>query len=347
MFAVDVLQTGPANAVQDGGRRGHRAIGVPLSGAADPLLLACANGLLGNAADDAGLELPLAGPVLRAVDAPVRVALAGDVESLLQPAEGHARRVPAWQTVTLLPDDVLRVGAIRQGVAYLALAGGCQVPLQLGSRSTYARAQLGGLQGRAITAGDRLVCGPLRGDQWTERRAPAAWVHDEGPIRVVPGPQDDAFAPQAWEALFGGTYTVSRECDRMGMRLEGPALAHWAGADIVSDGVVPGAIQVPGNGAPIILMADAQTVGGYAKIATVIQADLSRLAHARPGTALRFVAVTREQALAARDEQAARLDAWLRRIETYLPPGVLDEQALRGNLVSGMIDAATGRMPWE
>ncbi len=347
MPMLEVLQAGPANAVQDAGRLGHRAIGVPVSGAADPVLLACANALLGNAPDAAGLELPLMGPTLRAIEAPVRVALAGAVEAALQRADGQSQHVPSNHTVTLHRDDVLRVGAVMTGVAYLALAGGCQVPLQLGSRSTYARAHLGGVQGRALAAGDLLACAALQGDPWLERRG-APWQHAQGPIRVMLGPQDDAFTPQAIEQLLSQPFQVTRECDRMGMRLEGPQLTHRAGADITSDGVVPGAIQVPGNGAPIILFADAQTVGGYAKIATVIRADLPRLAHMRPGLSLRFEAVTRAQALQARDDLAARLAQWQARIETYLPPGVLDVQALHGgNLVSGMINANTQQLPWD
>ena len=348
LHALDVLQTGPANAVQDAGRFGLRAFGVPVAGAADPVLLACANALLDQAPDTAGVELPLAGPTLRAVQAPVRLALAGAVEARLERADGTHQRIAAWQTVTLRQDDVLRVGAVRTGVAYLAVSGGVDVPRQLGSRSTYGRAQLGGVQGRALVAGDRIRCGPPSGDPWLEWRAARPWTHDEGPIRVLPGPQDEAFTDEAWDRLVAGDWTVSRECDRMGLRLDGPPLQHRAGADIVSDGLVPGAIQVPGNGAPIVLMVDAHTVGGYAKIATVIRADLPRLAHARPGTVLRFATVRRDEALALRDALDARLAAWRRGIQAFLPPGVVDEQALwGGGLISGMIDAAGDVLPWE
>jgi biotin-dependent carboxylase-like uncharacterized protein len=346
--AVEIVQPGVANTVQDGGRRGWRQFGVPLSGAADPVLMAGANRLLGNAADAAAIELPLAGPSLRASDGPVRVALAGNVAAKLLRGDGSQLDVGPAQTVTLRRGDSLAVGAVRAGVAYLALAGGCRVPSQLGSRSTYARARLGGVAGRALVAGDRIECGAPAGDVGVEWRAPAPFVHDDGPIRVLPGPQDDAFAAEAMATLTTQPYRVGRDSDRMGLRLEGPRLVHRGSADIVSDGIAPGAIQVPGNGQPIVLLADAQTVGGYTKIATVIRADLPRLAHARPGSELRFAVVTRAMAFAALRAQAAALERWLQTVQPYRLPGSLDLQALReNNLVSGAIDATTGRLPWE
>jgi allophanate hydrolase subunit 2 len=162
------------------------------------------------------------------------------------------------------------------------------------------------------------------------------------------GPQDEAFEPAAIEAFLGQPYRVGRDSDRMGLRLEGPALRHKGSADITSDGVAPGAIQVPGNGQPIVLFVDAQTVGGYAKIATVIRADLARLAHLRPGADLRFAAVSRAQAFAALRAQALALQAWERTIVSYRLPGSLDLDALReSNLVSGIIDAGADAPPWE
>lgn len=346
--AIEIVEPGLANTVQDGGRLGHRSIGVPASGAADPLLLACANRLLGNAPDDAAIEIPLAGPSLRAVAEPVRVALAGHVGAQLHRADGSALAIGGWQTATLRRGDLLRVGAVPQGIAYLALSGGCRVPRQLGSRSTYARARLGGTGGRALAAGDRIDCAGPFGDPFVEWRAAAPLVHADGPIRVRLGPQDEAFAPEAIATLLREPWRVGRDSDRMGMRLEGAALAHRGSADIASDGVVPGAIQVPGNGAPIVLLADAQTVGGYAKIATAIRADLPRLAHLRPGSMLRFAAVSRASAIEARHEQARSLAAWAAAIVPFRPPGALDLDALvTGNLVSGMIDAGDDAMPWE
>lgn len=349
-YAIEIADAGIGNTVQDAGRTGHRSIGVPVSGAADALWLACANHLVGNPADAAAIEMPLAGPSVRATDAPVRVVLVGAVNAQLLRADGQVQPVAAAHTVLLRKGDVLRVGAVRAGVAYLALAGACQVPRQLGSRSTYARARLGGVDGRALLAGDRIECGAPPNHAGLERRA-AMFEHGGGPIRVMLGPQDDAFEPQAIETLLREPYRVGRESDRMGMRLDGAALKHRGGADITSEGVVPGAIQVPGNGAPIVLLADAQTVGGYAKIGTVIRADLPRLAHLRPGAQLRFAAVSRAEAFAARRQQNEALARWTASIETYRPPGTVDLEALvECNLVSGMIDAQNEGlegMPWE
>lgn len=336
---LDVVATGPANTVQDQGRWGHRGIGVPVGGVADPLLATCANRLLGNADTDAVIEMPLAGPTLRALGAPVRLALAGDAKAFVQRGDEAPQPVPAFQTITLWPEDALRVGAVRQGVAYLAVSGGCLVPAPLGSRSTYARAALGGVQGRALQVGDQFDVGPPRGDlhgAWHAR----PWVHQQGPVRIMLGPQDEAFEPDALATLVNEAFGVSRDSDRMGMRLDGRPLQHRRGADLCSEGVVPGSIQVPGNGQPIILLADAQTVGGYTKVATVIRADLPRLAHCRPGDSLRFLVVTRAEASEALAQQAAALEAWTASIAPWQAPGTIDlRQLYEANLLSGMIDA--------
>jgi biotin-dependent carboxylase-like uncharacterized protein len=342
---LEFVDAGAGVSIQDLGRGGHRAIGVPLAGAADPVLLACANALLAQSPQLAALEVALLGPRLRGVAAPVRLALAGDFAPRLTREDGRVQSLSSWRSLTLQPGEVLTTGPCRSGIGYVALAGGAEVPQVLGSRSTYARAGLGGIDGHAPRAGDRLSCGTGHGAQ---RQAPRAFVHAEGRLRVLPGPQEAFFDEEAWALFVGSDWQVTREADRMGLRLQGPVLRHRAGcsADIVSEGVVPGAVQVPGAGQPIVLGVDAQTIGGYAKIATVITADLPRLAHARPGAVLRFCVVTRDEALAARREQAAALRAWVRRIEPLRADGEADEAALRtGNLISGMIDASRDPMP--
>jgi len=345
--ALEFVDAGAAVSIQDLGRSGHRAIGVPLAGAADPMLLACANALLAQAPQLAALEVALLGPAVRAVAAPVRLALAGDFAPRLTREDGRVQALSSWRSLTLQPGEVLTPGPCRSGIGYLALAGGAEVPPVLGSRSTYARAGLGGIDGRAPRAGDRLPCAAGHGAQ---RQAQRAFVHAGGALRVLPGPQDGHFDEEAWALFVHSAWRVTREADRMGLRLEGPVLRHrqGCGADIVSEGVVPGAVQVPGAGQPIVLGVDAQTIGGYAKIATVITADLPRLAHARPGSVLRFRAVARDEALAARREQAAALRDWVRHIEPLRADGEADESALHaGNLISGMIDGARDNMPWD
>ena len=348
--AVECVDGGAAVSIQDGGRVGHRDIGVPLAGAADPVLLACANALLGQPAARAGLEVALLGPTLRAVGAPVQLALAGDFRPRLQRRDGASATVESWRSLTLQPGETLAIGPCRSGIGYLALAGGIDVPCVLGSRATYARAALGGIEGRAPRAGDLLRAAAPPG---AERQAARPFVHAAGPMRVLPGPQDEHFDDAAWALFVGSDYRVTRDADRMGLRLEGPMLRHAAGKgpDIVSEAVVPGAVQVPGAGQPIVLGVDAQTIGGYAKIATVIRADLPRLAHLRPGDVLRFARATRAEALAARRSLAAALCDWVRRIGPLRGGGEPDMAALHaGNLISGMIDAgpaADPPLPWD
>ncbi|MEO7954448.1 MAG: biotin-dependent carboxyltransferase family protein [Polaromonas sp.] len=347
---LEVVDGGMMVALQDDGRFGYRRLGVPVSGALDPSLLAAANALVGNTADAAALEILLTGPTLKVRAGRVRFSLAGEIGATVQGAQGKPFRVEPWSTVTLSPGDVIRFGAVAApksgggpSIAYVGISGGVTVTPVLGSRSTYARAALGGVQGRAIATGDLLPCRGIAGDDLLEFRSSAPWVRADGPIRVMAGPQADHFSDEAVQAFFSQPFTVTRDSDRMGMRLEGPALVHSAlGADIASDGVTPGAIQVPANGQPIILMADCQTVGGYPKIATVIRADLARLAHARPGMQLRFQLVGMAEAAAAREEQARQLALWIGRIISFRPPGGINEAALySGNLVSGMIRAET------
>ncbi|WHZ10552.1 MAG: Allophanate hydrolase 2 subunit 2 [Burkholderiaceae bacterium] len=343
---LEVLEPGLAVAVQDRGRFGFRRLGVPVAGALDTDLLAAANALAGNPADAAALEVLLTGPTLRVRSGRVRLALAGAIGASVQRAQGEPVQAPPWSTVTASAGDTVRFGAVaapKEGgpaIAYVAVSGGVDVPPALGSRSTYARAALGGVQGRALAAGDLLGCAGAVGDAFLEFKAPPL-AQADGPIRVIPGPQADHFTEAALQALCDQPFTVTPDSDRMGLRLQGPLLAHSAlGADIASDGVTPGAIQVPANGQAIVLMADCQTVGGYPKIATVISADLPRLAHLRPGAQLRFARVGLAEAAAARAERKRRLAQWVARIASHRPPGVIDEAALyHGNLVSGMVRA--------
>jgi biotin-dependent carboxylase-like uncharacterized protein len=304
--------------IQDGGRHGHRHIGVPLSGALDPVFLAAADGLLGNPADCAGLEVLLAGPLLEALDGPVRIALAGAMSARHLRIGGASRAVPAWSTLTLQPGEQLQVGSPR-GVGYIAIEGGLLTPPLLGSRSTYARAGL-------VHGATTLPCHAARPHtgEWQND----ALRHGDGPIRVIPGPQDGHFTAAALDHFYTTPFRVTRQRDRMGLRLAGPALAHSPlGADIVSDGVTPGAIQVPADGQAILLLADCQTVGGYPKIATVIRADLPRLAHLQADDEIRFRAVDADEAAAARAALACRLADWLTRARPA-PAGGDPETAL-------------------
>ena len=332
---IEVLECALPASFQDLGRPGYRHLGVPLSGALDPEWLAIANALVGNPPATAALEMRLLGPKLRAA-APVTVALAGEFSARIEDVAGMSRPAADWCSHVLATGETLSIGALRSGIGYLAIAGGFNLPPVLGSRSTYARAGLGGIEGRSLRVGDRVATGAGGAD--VSLRLPLAPPVAGGPLRVMPGPQRDYFTDAAWQQFFAEEFVVGREADRMGLRLDGPRLEHARGADIVSDGVTPGAIQVPGDGRPIVLLADCQTVGGYPKIATVIGADLPRLGHALPGHRLRFVAVSAAEALAARRDAVRRLAEC---IATIGPGGAeLDLDALYGaNLIDGVIDA--------
>ncbi len=338
---IEILDCPMPVTVQDGGRPGYRHIGVPLSGALDPEWLAIANALVGNPASTAALEMRLLGLRLRAM-APLTVALAGACTAQIEDNSGELRHAAAWRSHALERGETLNVGRLHDGIAYLAFAGGLDVPEVLGSRSTYVRAGIGGLDGRALKAGDSLPVAAVPAPR--PLRLPQAPPAAAGPLRIVPGPQREYFTDAAWRRLLDDEFVISREADRMGLRLDGPRLEHTRGADIVSDAVTPGVIQVPGDGRPIILLADCQTVGGYPKIATVIGADLPRLGRALPGQTLRFVEVGIDQALAARRQAANDLAAC---IAGMVPSGAqLDLIALyHANLIDGVIDARQANQP--
>lgn len=305
---IQVVKPGLLTTVQDLGRRGHRAFGMPLAGAIDPRSHALANLLAGNAPGAATLELTLLGPTLRFERAAYVGVCGTDLRARLDGApvaNGSGFLVPAGAE--------LAFASAAAGVrAYLAVRGGIDVPPVLGSRATYTRAALGGFQGRTLRAGDRLPLAPGAAEGPTAPRAlPAELlppVSGEVRLRVLLGPQDDRFADEARATFLGAAYAVTNRNDRMGYQLEGPPLRHREKADIVSDALCPGAVQVPGSGMPIVMMADCQTTGGYAKLATVIGPDVARLGQARLGDRVRFVACDDAEAVAALRAERRALD---------------------------------------
>jgi antagonist of KipI len=300
--ALEVVEGGLLTTVQDRGRPGRRRWGVGAAGAMDARALAAGNCVVGNAADAAGLECTAAGPALRFL-APSTFAVTGaDLGATLHRADLGPWPVPPGVRVRAREGNVLSFAGRRRGCrAYVALGGGIDVPLVLGSRSTDLPGGFGGFLGRALRAGDHLALG-------SQATVPAAEAPDAGSppsdevttLRVVLGPQDDHFAPEALQRFLSTEYRVAATSDRVGCRLQGPALPHAGPSEIVSDGMLPGCVQVPPDGQPIVMGPDSPTTGGYPKIATVITADRPRLAQLLPGQArVRFESVTVEQALRA------------------------------------------------
>ena len=336
------LEPGPTTTVQDNGRPGFAHQGLAASGAVDPRALRAANRLVGNGAEAAVLELALGGGSFRVLVESARVAVTGARVPLTIDGEPAALD----RSHTLRRDQVLRVGPTSEGVwAYLAVAGGIATPPVLGSRSTHLRAGIGGMEGRRLRAGDLLPlpCETAPAGQELQLAAPFP-TRDDRAIRVVLGPQEDRFTEGARAAFAAQTFRVAAAFDRMAMRLEGDPLDHVDGYNIVSDAVIPGSVQVPGNGLPIVMLADHQTTGGYPKIATVISADLPVLAQRRPGSPVRFMAISVEAAVQARAAEAARLRQLLAGAVPVRGGGgaLTAEHLLAANLVGGVVDARDG-----
>jgi biotin-dependent carboxylase-like uncharacterized protein len=290
MSKLVITAIGPASSVQDGGRPGAQRYGLTPSGAMDRLALTAANSLLGNAAFAAAIEIGPFGAAFTAREGAVRVALAGAPRNA-----DIAGRVVAFDTsMTLADGETLTLGFARGGsFSYLAMEGGIVGEPMFGSLSVNARAGLGSPYPRPLQTDDELQTAAASGA--AERRIDLPQLVD-GPIRVVMGPQDDEFSEASKNLFLDSEWKISATSDRMGYRLEGPVIKHLHGHNIVSDGTVNGSIQVSGNGAPIVLMPDRGTSGGYPKIATVISADFGRFAQIPAGRGFRFKAVSMAEA---------------------------------------------------
>lgn len=333
MMRLLVRDCGAGTTIQDGGRFGYQRYGVGPAGAMDKVALAVANMLVGNEPGEAAVEFTVLGGTFVVEGGPVRVAIAGALADLR--IDGNA--VPTLTSATAQDGQTITVGAAKLGTfMVMAVSGGVDVRRDLGSRSFHLRGGLGGLDRAPVRPGQVLpIGGAPQGPDLTASIAPRV---SSGAYRVVLGPQDDYFSEAGIATFLGETYRVSAEADRMGYRMSGPAIEHSKGFNIVSDGIVTGSIQVPGSGEPIVLLADRQTTGGYPKIATIVSADLPRFVHQRPGSELKFTAVTLADAIAAARDQAAMLAAVR---DGLRPVGVeLDaEHLLSVNLVDGWVDA--------
>ncbi len=331
MRQIKILTSGPHTSIQDFGRIGHQALGVPEGGALDKDSMRLANALVGNAPDQSVLEVCMGGLSFTVLD-DCHIALTGTAKGQLtvQDETGINLDVPSYRSIAIKKGRSVRLGMLPDSnAAVIAISGGIDVPLLYGSMATSPNAMIGGLNGRLLKDGDVLALGHPPSTEDGEDRAEyqlSPVDDDTSSIRVVFGPQDSRFTDEAKSRLINDDYTLTPVLNRMGMRLDGPPLPHIDNADIPSDGIVKGSIQVPGNGIPIILLADHQTTGGYTKIATVISADLPKLARMRPGEILKFEAVdveTAEKIARAREENL------MRAIKSMMPaPPLVDTAAL-------------------
>lgn len=322
-MSLRVLHPGLLTTVQDLGRSGHQREGIPVSGAMDPFALRVANLLVGNGDDAAALELTLTGPTIT-FERPALVALTGaELEATVD-----SQHVPMWRPIRVPGGATLTCGAVRRGCrAYLAVAGGIDVPPVLGSRSTYLRAGIGGHLGRALRRGDVLPCGEpselamriatafARDDRslaiapWGAGSTLRATYGGAPVVRLLPGAHAAALTPASRERLHGAEFRVAPQSDRMGYRLEGAPLELAEPLELLSEPVTFGTVQLPPGGNPIILMADRQTTGGYPRVGEVAAVDLPLLAQVKPGDRVRFRAISLDEAQAlylAREQELAQ-----------------------------------------
>lgn len=335
-----MLRAGPGATIQDGGRHGYQRYGVTPAGPMDWVAFRTANCALGNDRA-AAIEVSTGGVEVICEGAPLALAFAGG--AFLWRRDGVL--LPQAARLLLEPGKTLAARAGYSGAfAYLAVEGGFETPVTMGSRATHVRSAMGGIEGRMLRAGDVLPAASTeRPDSASfEATIDAPWLAREpDPFRVVLGPQDDYFTVESLNVFFEGQFTLTPAADRMAYRFDGPDIAHAGGYDIVSDGVALGAIQIAGDKKPLILMADRQPTGGYPKLGHVVRADIGRLAQMRPGETCRFRAVSAAEARAAlllREDEIAETVNCLRPLRRALT----SESLFEANLIDGIVDPLDG-----
>lgn len=325
-MGIRILNGGFLTTVQDMGRYGSQETGMAVSGVMDTRAAALADILVGNDENEAVLEVTMMGPIMEFTEDELIAVTGGDLG-----VKVDGNPLPRYEAVLIKAGQTVSFGGMYGGSrAYVAFAGGLDVPVVMGSRSTNLKAKIGGIEGRKLGAGDEIGF-----------RSPKTWLPNmaarklllpelssrEHTLRVVMGPQDDCFTEEGISTFLGSAYTISNEYDRMGCRMEGPVIAHKNGGDIITDGISFGAVQVPSHGNPIVMMADHQTTGGYTKIANVISVDLPVLAQCMPGMKIHFEKVTVDEAQALYCKEKEEFDALAKRLNTPVEPAD-DEQAV-------------------
>lgn len=306
---LTIVRAAPLLTVQDRGRFGYRAAGVTPSGPLDALALDVANAIVGNDADAAALEGCLGGATFHA-DRALTFAITGaDVvarcnDTPITTYAAHDARAG---------DDVTIERVVRGAAWYFAVRGGIEVPVVLGSRATLIGAELGGTDGKPLKSGTTLTIGERPASARAKRTTPDSLrsALDDAPIPLAPAPRSDALTESDWRAFYEATFTISRSSSRIGYRLEGPRVASRLAADLASEPACAGAMQLPPEGQPIVLMAEHPTIGGYPIIGVVPAVALGRLAQRAPGTSVRFTPISIDEACAAHKQARSALSNWI------------------------------------
>lgn len=294
-MGIRIVNGGFMTTIQDLGRYGYQETGMSVSGVMDTRSASLANILVGNEENEAVIEVTMMGPTIVFTEDMIVAVTGGDLGAKL---DGNP--MPRYEAVPVKAGQTMSFSGMFSGSrAYLAFAGGLDIPVVMGSRSTNLKSKIGGLEGRKLAAGDEI--GFRRPETWLpgmsrRKLAPEDFSMKECTLRVVMGPQDDCFTERGIATFLGSTYKITNEYDRMGCRMQGDVIEHKNGGDIITDGISFGAVQVPSHGNPIVMMADHQTTGGYTKIANVISVDLPKLAQCMPGVQIRFEKVDIEEA---------------------------------------------------
>lgn len=312
-MGIKVLSGGALTTIQDAGREGYQDAGFSVSGVMDYRAFRMANMLLGNREGEAVLEASLMGPKIMFTQDNLFTVTGGDLDAKL-----NGKKIELYAVQLGRKGDVLEFGFAREGArAYIAFAGGMDIPMVMGSKSTNLKCRIGGFQGRKLEAGDELTFSEPKTtlkNMYKRYEHVREYHQREIILRVVMGPQEDYFTEKGIAAFLESEYRVSEENDRMGCRMLGPAIESRAGVDIISDGIALGSIQIPKSGMPIIMMADRQTTGGYAKIATVIRVDIPKLAQRVTGDRIHFQQVTVEEAARLLKKEERELRRFYRRV---------------------------------
>jgi biotin-dependent carboxylase-like uncharacterized protein len=295
MSIIKIKNPGPLTTVQDKGRYGYQKYGMPVAGVMDAFSYKMANLLVGNEENEAVLEFTFQGPKIEFKENSIIAITGADAQPCI-----NDRQVSMWESLYVEKGSTLSFSGLKSGFrGYISFKSGIKVPEVMGSKSTYLRGGLGGFAGRKLEKGDSIeICSSVEKGSFKERYLPQEYVpvYSDDQIRVILGPQEECFTEKGLNTFLSETFQITSQADRMGYRLEGATIEHETSADILSDGIAPGSIQVPGHGKPIVMLADRQTTGGYTKIATVITVDINKIVQMKPGSSVDFAVTSQKKA---------------------------------------------------